>query len=467
MSMSSNAIRQKSSDATLSRRGFAVGALGAAAAPWIVPASALGLDNQLPPSRRITIGMLGMGNRGTDSWRAMRPLPDHQVLAVADCRRDRALLAQKNINAFYAGRVGQQQYKGCDIYNDFRDLLARKDIDAVWGCVPDHWHGVVYSRAIEAGKDIYGEKPITRWIAEGIKVRDAVRQYGCVFETGTQQRSQPQFRQACQLAFGGHLGKVHTIRVGAPGGRSYPAEPPCDPPEGFDYDMWTGPAPFIPFDKKRCEWLAMYMISHYCAGFITNWGVHYLDIAGWGCPEVFEKPFEIEGTGQLPIGGMTDTWVSWRLNLTWPSGLKMIYTNDDGWPNTEKSDNTLCKHGCTFVGDEGWVHVNRSGIWAEPASLLTVRPEPGEKRLHRSPEYRDDKYGYTAHTADFFNSVRTRQDPVAPVESGHAASTLGNVSDICLRLGRKLKWDPAVDRFPNDDEANQMLSRPCRSPWRI
>ncbi len=280
----------------LSRRQFVAGAVAAAVAPAIIPASAFGLDNQLAPSERITIGMLGMGNRGTGSWYAMRPLPDHQVVAIAECRRDRALLAQRSINDFYAQRVNQQRFQGCQIYTDFRDLLARPDIDAVWGCVPDHWHGVVYSRAIEAGKDIYGEKPITRWIADGIKVRDAVRRYGCVFQTGTMQRSAPNFRHACELAINGYLGKVHTVEVGAPGGRAYPAEPPCDPPPGFDYDMWSGPAPFIPFDKKRCEWLAMYMISHYCAGFITNWGVHHLDIAGWGCPEIFQQPFEVEGT---------------------------------------------------------------------------------------------------------------------------------------------------------------------------
>lgn len=408
--------------------------------------------------------MLGVGNRGTSSWNSMKPLPDHQVVAIADCRRERALAAQKNVNDFYAGRVGLHKFKGCDIYNDFRDLLARKDIDAVWGCVPDHWHGVVYSRAIEAGKDIYGEKPITRWIAEGIKVRNAVRRHGCVFQTGTMQRSCGQFSQACELAINGYLGKIHTIEVGAPGGTSYPAEPPCDPPEGFDYDMWTGPAPMISFDKKRCEWLAMYMISHYCAGFITNWGVHYLDIAGWGCPEVFDKPFDIEGTGKLPTEGMTDTWISWNLNLRWPSGLKMSYTNDAGWPNDGKIDSKhLKQHGCKFIGDQGWIHVNRSGIWAEPASLLTVKLKPNDIVLHRN--YYDDPY--TTHTADFFHSVRTRQDPISPVESGHAASTLGNVSDICLRLGRKLKWDPTHDRFIGDDAANEMLSRPARSPWTI
>jgi hypothetical protein len=458
---------QQKNGILLSRRQFVAGVAAASVvAPAIIPASALGLGNELPPSERITIGMLGMGNRGTGSWHAMQPLPDHQVVAVADCRRERALAAQASINEFYAQRVGQEQYNGCDIYNDFRDLLARKDIDAVWGCVPDHWHGIVYNRAIEAGKDMYGEKPISRWIADGVKIRDAVRRHGCVFQTGTMQRSWSQFSQACELAINGYLGKIHTIEVGGPGGTSYPAEPPCDPPEGFDYDMWSGPAPLIPFDKKRCEWLAMYMISHYCAGFITNWGVHYLDIAGWGCPEVFDKPFEIEGTGVLPTEGMTDTWISWNLNLRWPSGLKMRYTNDAGWPVPENGDKTLCKHGCTFIGDEGWVHVNRPGIWAEPASLLNVKLKPGDTRLRRN--WGDNAGpGYTTHTADFFHSVRTRQDPISPVESGQAASTLGNVSDICLRLGRKLKWDPTQDRFVGDDQANEMCSRAARSPWTI
>jgi predicted dehydrogenase len=186
-----------------SRRRFLVGTLAAVAAPQIVPASALGKNGQLAPSDRITIGMFGVGNRGSSSLRAMQPLPDHQVVAIADCRRKRALLAQEQVNGFYARRLGKESFKGCEIYNDFRDGLARDDVDAVWGCVPDHWHGVTYSRVIEAGKDLYGEKPVTRWIDQGVKVRDAVRLHGCVFQTGTQQRSSPHFRHACQLARSG------------------------------------------------------------------------------------------------------------------------------------------------------------------------------------------------------------------------------------------------------------------------
>lgn len=442
------------SDLRHSRRRFLAGAAMALGAPQFVPAAVLGRGGELAPSERITIGMLGVGNRGSHSLTAMRPLPDHQVVAIADCRRDRAVRARAQVNSSYAERVGQQAYQGCDIYGDFRELLARDDIDAVWGCVPDHWHGVVYSRAIEAGKDIYGEKPLTRWIGQGVRVRDAVRRFGCVFQTGTQQRSSPQFRRACELARNGYLGKVHTVEVGAPGGTTYPAEPPCDPPADFDYDMWTGPAPYIPFDKKRCEWLAMYMISHYCAGFITNWGVHHLDIAGWGCPEIFERPFEAQGTGVLPDRGMTDTWISWNMELRWASGLKMHYS-DIGHP---------CESGCKFVGDEGWVRADRSGIWAEPASLLTVPFKAADMRLHASPEYSDP---YTAHTADFFRSIRSRQDPISPVEAGQAASTLGNVCDIALRLGRKLTWDPTQDAFVGDDEANAWQTRSDRSPWTI
>ena len=190
--------------------------------------------------------MLGVGNRGSSSLRAMQPLPDHQVVAIADCRRDRAQLAQEQVHEFYAERLGAEKFQGCDIYNDFRELLARDDIDAVWGCVPDHWHGVVYSRVIEAGKDIYGEKPITRWIAQGVRVRDAVRRYGCVFQTGTQQRSSPQFRHACELASQRLPGQGPHGPGRRPGRTDLSGRAAVRSARGFDYDMWTGPAPYPP-----------------------------------------------------------------------------------------------------------------------------------------------------------------------------------------------------------------------------
>lgn len=429
----------------LSRRRFLAGV-----APLIVPSSALGLDGHLPPSERIGVAMIGTGTRGMQLLDAMAPLRDHQVVALCDCRRDRLELA---------GRVASQ---GADasgrpaaapiLTGDFRDLLDRGDIDAVFGVVPDHWHGVLYARVLEAGKDLYGEKPVTRSIAEGAELRRLVRRHARIFQTGTQQRSWPQFRHACALARNGYLGTVREIEVGVPGGKEYPAVASCPPPPGFDYEMWTGPAPFVPYDPQRCEWLAMYMISHTCAGFISNWGVHHLDIAGWGCPEVLTTAFEVEGTGTMPREGMTDTWTAWRMRLRWPSGLTLHFSND-GNPYPM---------GCRFIGDEGWVRVDRSGIWAEPASLLTVSFKPGDDRLYDAPAHPN---AVTAHVADFFRSVRTRQDPGAPIEIGHASSTLGNVCDIALRLDRKLTWDPSADAFVGADDANAMRSRPLRSPW--
>ncbi len=365
------------------------------------------------------------------------------------------MLAQQQVNEFYAERSGQQRIAAAKSTTIFANVLARDDIDAVWGCVPDHWHGVVYSRVIEAGKDLYGEKPITRWIDQGIKVRDAVRRYGCVFQTGTQQRSRPHFRHACELARNGYLGKVHTVYVGAPGGRSYPAEPPCDPPEGFDYDMWTGPAPFIPFDTKRCEWLAMYMISHYCAGFITNWGVHHLDIAGWGLPRDLRQAVRDRGD-RRPARRRHDR----HLDLLADAIALGKRPEDELHQHGQPQQTGLQVRRRRRLGPrQSAGHLGRAGVAAGREAL-----EAHDTPLHASPEHADP---YTAHTADFFRAIRTRQDPVSPVEEGHAASTLGNVSDIALRLGRKLTWDPAGDRFVGDDQANQMLDRALRSPWEV
>ncbi|NDC62751.1 MAG: gfo/Idh/MocA family oxidoreductase [Planctomycetia bacterium] len=430
-----------------SRRGFLGAAAAAIGVPAIVPSSALGLDGHLPPSERIAVGMIGTGARGSELLRAMAPLRDHQVVALADCRRDRLELAGRLANGAEEARGGKGS---CDLHDDFRELIDRRDVDAVFGVVPDHWHGPVFARVLEAGKDLYGEKPLTRSIAEGVEICRMVRRHARVFQTGTQQRSWPQFRLACELARNGTLGKVREIEVAVPGGVAYAAAEPCPPPAGFDYDMWTGPAPLIPYDPRRCEWLAMYMISHYCAGFITNWGVHHLDIATWGCPEVAQQPFEVEGTGMMPSSGMTDTWIEWQMKFRWPSGLRLSFS----------SANKPHPMGCRFIGDEGWVRVDRSGIWAEPQALLGVAFKPADRRLYASPAYADP---VTAHIADFFRSVRTRIDPAAPVEVGHASSTLGNVCDIALRLGRKVRWDPASGGFVDDDAANAMRSRPRRA----
>jgi predicted dehydrogenase len=211
--------------------------------------------------------------------------------------------------------------------------------------------------------------------------------------------------------------------------------------------MYVGPAPLKHYNAGRHAWPDWYLIWDYCAGFIINWGVHHLDIANWGCPALTSVPFEFTCTGSYRNDGLTDNINDWQSEFNYASGLRMVYSD---------TDNPI-KQGCRFEGNKGWVHVNRSGIWTEPPSLLEVNIKPNEIRLHESKD----------HHRDFLNCVRTRRDPVSPVEAGHQASYLGLVAEIAARLKRKLKWDPVNERFIGDNEANRMMTRPMRSPWRL
>jgi len=454
------------------RRDFLAGAAAALAAPCFVPAAVLGRSGRPAASERIAVGVIGTGGRGTADMIGIMASPLSQVVAVCDCRRPRLEAARKKVEGFYAEEAKGGSYKGCRAYGDFRELIDRKDIDAIVVAPPDHWHGIIALRALRAGKDLYCEKPLGRTIAESIAIRDAAVKGKRVFQTGTQQRSDPLFRKACALARGGYLGKIGTIEVAVPAGGDIPRQPAAPVPEGFDYDMWTGPAPFHPFDERRCEWLGMYWIHDYCVGFICNWGIHHLDIAAWGCPEVVESPFEIEGTAFLPKEGMCDAAVTWRTEYRYPSGLRMSFTSDQGPFDWQKGQGLTAESlralegidpklyhpiGCRFIGSEGWVHVTRGGISAEPRSLLEKEVDPGRSGIVSS----DDHY------VNFLERVRDRRDPVSPIESGHRATILGNVADIAVRLGRKLKWDPKTERFPGDDEANRRLAGPTRPPWKL
>ncbi len=474
MTNSNDAVRRNSSSLRTrsTRRDFLARAAAAAAVPSFLPGAALGKESAASANERITVGVIGTGVRGVPNMQGIMRSPLAQVVAVCDCRQPRREAAVQKVNQHYASQKGQGSYRGCDEYDDFRQLIGREDIDAVLVCPPDHWHGIIATRALRAGKDMYCEKPIGLTIAECKAIRDAVRRFGRIFQTGTQQRSDARFRQACELARGGYLGKIHTIEVAVPPGGSIPKQPPAPVPPGFDYDMWTGPAAMHPFDKRRCEWLAMYWIADYCVGFITNWGVHHLDIAQWGCPEVTAEPFELEGSGVLPTEGLCDTIMTWRTELRYESGLRVSYTNSRGpfgWQKGQGVTDECARaldavtpeqyhqQGCRFIGDEGWVHVNRQSISAEPKSLLDVKITPEKAQLVESDN----------HYFNFLESVRSRRDPVAPVEAGHRASVLGNVADIALRLGRKVKWDPVAEQFVGDDEANRLLSRPMREPWSL
>jgi predicted dehydrogenase len=419
-------------------------AAGAITFPYVVPSSSLGGAGSIAPSNRIVMGCIGVGSQGTYNMKAFLNLPAIRVVAVCDVFEDRHQKA-KNLVDQHNGN------KGCATFGDFRDLLAREDINAVTIVTQDHWHALIAVAAARAGKDMYCEKPTGVAVNEGKAMRDAVRRYGRIFQTGTQQRSDHKFRLACELARNGYLGKIHTVKVGAPGPsykRKYSKPTTEEPiPPGFDYDMYVGPAEMKPYNGGRWAWPDWYLIWDYCAGFIVNWGVHHLDIANWGCPAVGDESFEVECKGSYRNDGLTDNINDWRAEFTYSSGLRMTHS-DTGNPN---------KQGCQFEGDKGWVHVNRQGIWAEPASLLKVTIRPDEISLGDS----------TSHHADFLKAVQTRRDPIAPVEAGHKASYLGLVPEIACRLGAKLKWDAAKEQFVDDRRANQMLTRPMRSPWHL
>jgi len=431
---------------TLHRRRFlkqSIAAAGAIGAATPIASSALGKDSPPAPSGKITIGCIGVGGMGTGNMKVFLGLPECRVVAVCDAYEGRRQKAKELVDEQYGD-------KGCATYADYRQLLARKDIDAVMIAVQDHSHALVATTAAKAGKDMYCEKPLGVSVEQGRRIRDAVRQARRVFQTGTWQRSERKFQHACELARNGYVGKIHTVEVATEGpnyrpGYKGPMEPQAVPP-GFDWEMWRGPAPNKPYNPGRVAWPDWYLIWDYCAGFIVNWGVHHLDIANWGCPQIGTEPFEVECKATYRKEGFTDNVDAWKATFTYPGGLKMVF-----------SDTQQGKSGCRFIGDQGWVHVDRSGIWSVPASLLKVKLKPNELRLTESKHHGDD----------FLRCVRSRKDPVSNVDAADQASALGLLADIAARLGQKLKWDPKQERFADNEEANKMLSRPMYNGWKL
>lgn len=426
----------------LRRAARAAGA--AVALPTLVPASALGHGGAAAPSNRVTVGCIGVGGMGTYDMTRMFEVPDVQVVAVCDPYASKREAARKLVNDFYKQDV-------CTAYNDFRELVARKDIDVVQVATTDHWHVLCALAAVRNGKDVYVEKPLGLSIRENQALRDACRRYGRLFQFGTQQRSMPQFRQACELVLNGRIGKVHTVKVSAPSG---PAErtndatwAPAPVPEGFDYDLWLGPAPRAPFTPKRCISPHWFHISDYSIGYIGGWGIHHIDIAQWGMNEL-GGPIEIEGSGVFPTqDSLCDNPLNWDVRMKYAGGVTLHFTSDGG-PN---------QHGIRFEGDKGWVHVDRGQIIAEPAALLQEKIGPGEPRLHASVHQQ----------RDLIEAVKTRGRTVSHIETAVKSDNICHLTHIAVHLGRKLRWDPDKEVFIDDVEANARLSRSMRSPWHL
>ena len=445
------------------RRRFLVQSLTASASalaiPHLIPASALGLGQSVAPSNRITVGMIGVGRQVLAyNLPFFMSQPDCEVVALCDADRWRLEVTEERTASYYGEKKNRcPKIPKCPHHVDFREVLDRKDIDAVMISTPDHWHVPMSVMAIKAGKDVSCEKPLTRSIAEGRMLSDLVTQHKRVFRTDSEFRSLPQFHRAVELVRNGRIGKLHTIRTGVPYGVLYSEKSPVHVdmpvPKELDYDLWQGPAAERPYTEARVhrsqdyERPGWFNIRDYGHGQILNWTTHLNDIAQWGNNTERTSPIEVEGQGKYPPPGtLWDVCYEFEFTCTYANGVKLICKTEA--PYTR------------FEGEEGWIQANFNGpdkLVAEPKSLVDSKIGPNELHFPLLHEKRD-----------FLDAVKTRGQTLEDAEVGHRTSTLGHLGHIAIQLGRKLKFDPDKEQFIGDDEANKMLVLPpYRSPWAV
>jgi len=411
----------------INRRSFLKTATGVAAGavmiPYYVPASALGADGGVSASNRIVAAVIGTGSRGGGDMRSFMSKKEVQMVAVCDVDKSRLDKAKESVDKKYGN-------SDCKTYGDFRDVIGRGDLDVVVLALPDQWHSIPAIAAARAGLDIHAQKPLARTITEGRAICDAVKRYGVVWQTGSQQRSTANFHRACELVRNGRIGKVLKVEVGLPTGKSADIAMPVPVPEGLDWDMWLGPAPWRPY----CNF--------------GRRGVHWdFDIAHWGLGLERTGPVEIEGRGVYPKDGLYNTPTEYRFTCKYANGVTMTVAN-----------NKQLLQGAKWYGENGkWIYVNRGKLEANPASVLDEVIGPDEIRLYESRD----------HTQNFLDCVKTRKETVAPAEIGHRSISVGLLGEIAMLTESKLRWNPDKEVFLNNEKASRLLSRPMRSPWHI
>jgi len=447
-----------------SRRSFIKATL---AFPAIVPSSVFG---QNAPSNRINVGAIGVGriSRAHD----LPGIWQHdiaRIMAVCDLDATRVEQGKAFINAHYAETTGKP-YSGVTGYHRYQELLANKDIDAVVISTPDHQHALCAVAAVRAGKDVYLQKPASLTITEGRFLSDTVRKSGRIFQIGSQQRSWKQFHRACELVRNGRIGQLKHVEIGLPGDPSGPEAPEMPVPKNLNYDAWLGSTPlkyytemrvhpqadFSRPDFSRPGWLRC---EQFGAGMITGWGAHHVDTAHWGMDTERIGPIEIWGTAEFPTSGLWDVHGKFKTDAIYANGMTVSISGD--YPN-----------GIKFYGSEGWIFVTRdelvtasdpvSGAKVEPLTasnpkILTSVIGPNEIHLYESAE----------HHGNWLDCIRSRKETAAPVEIAHRACSTCLLHHIAMKTNRRLHWDPAKERFLNDDAANAMLSRPQRAPYAL
>lgn len=439
-----------------SRRNFLRGATAAVAAPTIIPASVLGQGDKPAPSNRVTMGFIGIGNRGYGVMGAFLGNEEVQGVAVCDAHEKHFGRNQFDKGRTY-GRVGGKekvdQKNGdtdCAAYMDYRELLARDDIDAVMVATPDHWHALITLEALRNGKDVYCEKPITHFFAEGQAVYRAVAEEDAIFQVGSQQRSDDKFRRAVNLVRNGVLGKIAKVEVGLPSGKTQPDGDPTllDPPE--NYEWWCGPSPKLPYMPARHHWGWRWHTA-YGRGQLMDWIGHHNDIAHWGLG------LEETGGGGGPVRVEAKNWDYTRTPDCYDTPVKytVVSQYESG---AEVSISTENRMGCKFIGEDGWVWVSRGKIEASDPAWVADDFDPGPIRVYRSPY----------HQRNFVNCVKSREETVAPAENGHRSITPGHLAYVSHELGRPVDWDPATETIPGDEAAQELLMRvPYRGDWEL
>ncbi|MBS0205101.1 MAG: Gfo/Idh/MocA family oxidoreductase [Planctomycetes bacterium] len=412
----------------LNRRSF-LAASTVLAAPYFVPFRAFGANE------RIVTAHIGVGGQGTSNLNAFL---GKGVSAAAVCDVDSERLAK-------AVKVVTAKGHACEGYKDYRQVLERKDIDAVVISTPDHWHALTTIHACQADKDVYCEKPLSLTVAEGRQMVNAARQHKRVVQTGSQQRSDNRFRLACELVRSGRLGKIREVLVNLPGCNfSGPPVADSEPPEVLDYEFWLGPAPYRPYNVKRVHYNFRFFWD-YSGGQMTNFGAHHIDIAQWALGMDDSGPISTEGTATFHPEHWYEVTQGCRITHTYASGVKLIVGQG-------QKDITGA---VTFVGDHGKIMVDRSKITSDPAELVMQPLGDSDERLYNSPN----------HHSNFLDCIRSRKTPICDVEIGHRSATVCHLGNIVARLGRKIQWDPVQETIVGDKEAAEMLSRPYRQPW--
>jgi len=423
----------------------------AIAAPTIIPSHVIGKD---APSNEITLGLIGCGGQGSGVLRGLMHQDRTRALAVCDPDKNNMNRTKGQVEQRYAKDKESGKYKGCDSYSDFRELCARKDIDAIVVGTPDHWHALATLEALRNGKDVYCEKPMTHLFAEGQAVYKEAAKRKAIFQVGSQQRSSTRMRIAAEAVMNGLIGKIKEVNVGLPTGRGTDDEGKVaqDIPPHLDYDLWCGPSRLLPYNPKRLHWNWRWCLD-YGGGQLMDWIGHHNDIAHWGLQMDKSGPIRVEAKGFRYHGkGMYDQPLDYRVESEYAGGYKVTISNQHKMGPEKRN------MGTEWIGEDGWVYVDRGRIAASNREWIVEKTDRGPKKAYKS----------TNHHRNFIECIRSREQAICPAETGHRSATPGHIAYVSDKLGRAIQWDPEKEVCVGDKEAEKLLKTlDYRGDWKI